>query len=104
MSIHAGTPNNYKELVKEGFVIVDFYGESCSPCKMLSKVLDDIDFEMPFVNVVKVNTSQHFELGEEFNIMAVPTVLFYKNNEIVDRHAGLMSAEAIKEKIAKYLY
>ncbi|WP_312113424.1 thioredoxin family protein [Brevibacillus reuszeri] len=104
MAIHEATADNYKDIIKEGFVIVDFYSETCSPCKVFSKILDNIEFEIPFVNIVKVNGTKYPELSEEYGIQAVPTVLFYKDNVIVERHLGVIEPEQLKEMIVKYMY
>ncbi|QHZ47123.1 thioredoxin family protein [Bacillus sp. NSP9.1] len=104
MSINIASIDNYQELVKEGFVIVDFYTDFCAPCKRFAKILDDVDFEMSFVNIVKVNATHYPELAERFDIKASPTVLFYKDNVIVEQHVGVIEMEPLKEKIASYIY
>jgi thioredoxin 1 len=51
MAIQSATPETFDELTKEGFVIADFFSSTCVPCKMLSQVLEDIEAELPFVNI-----------------------------------------------------
>lgn len=104
MAIHTATTDNYEELVKEGFVIVDFYTDTCVPCKTFSKILDAIEFELPFVNIVKVNATQYPELGETNQIMGTPTTFFYKDGELLERHVGVIATDELKEKIGSYLY
>lgn len=104
MAIHEATPDNYKDIIKEGFVIADFYTETCGPCKVFSKILDEIEFEIPFINILKVNGTKYPQLSDEYNIRAVPTVLFYKDNVLVERHLGVIEPEQLKEMIAKYMY
>ena len=59
MSIQNADKSNFKELISEDFVIADFYGTTCVPCKLFSKILEDIEAEIPFLNIVKLNTTEN---------------------------------------------
>ncbi|NMM64496.1 thioredoxin [Clostridium sp. P21] len=104
MAIIHANENNYDEVVKEGFVIVDLYGENCTPCMMFSKVIEELNYELDFINVVKVNTTQNESIAAKNDVTAVPTILFMKDGEVMDRHIGFMNLEQVKEKIGQYLY
>lgn len=104
MAIQLATAENYEEIIKEGFVIVDFFSETCVPCKTFSKVLDEIEFELPFVNIVKVNTTKYPELGKKNKVFGVPTVFFMNDGEMLERHVGALSEDEVKEKIGGYIY
>ncbi|GLC29452.1 thioredoxin family protein [Clostridium omnivorum] len=104
MSVREANENNYDEMVKEGFVIVDLYGENCNPCKMFSKVIDELSYDVDFVNVVKVNTTHNRDIAVRNNVAAVPTILFMKDGKVLERHLGFMSLDQVKEKIGQYLY
>lgn len=104
MSVREANEKNYDEMVKEGFVIVDMYGENCNPCKMFSKVIEELNYELDFVNVVKVNTTHNRDIAAKNNIAAVPTILFMRDGEVLERHLGFMSLDQVKEKIGQYLY
>lgn len=95
---------NYSELLNEGFVIVDFFSETCGPCKVLAKVLEEIACELPFVNIVKVNCTTHPKLGTDNEIEAVPTIFFVKDGLILERVVGLIDQDEITEKIGEYYY
>ena len=73
MAIQTADKNNFKDLIAEDFVIADFYGATCVPCKLFSKILEDIAAEIPFLNIVKLNTTENPELAAEYQITAVPT-------------------------------
>lgn len=98
------TDENYDELVKEGFVLVDFFGKQCAPCKMLARVLEEIDDELPFVNIVKVDTDDCPKKAEEFNINGIPDLYYYKDGKVVMHEPGAVTGDYIKEQIAKILY
>lgn len=95
---------NYDSLLSEGFTLVDFYSETCGPCKVLSKILEEITYELPFVNIVKVNCTFYPMLGEKNAIDAVPTVFFVKDGQILERVVGLMDREEVMGKIGEYYY
>ena len=96
--------DNFEALLRQEFVMVDFYSETCGPCKVLSKILEDLDDELPFVNVAKVNLTNFPKIGQDYEVDAVPTVLFVKNGEILERVVGLMERDEILEKISAHYY
>lgn len=104
MAIQYATAENFDELVQQDFVIVDFFSDHCGPCKVFSKILEDIAAEMPFVNIVKVNTTAEPALGERFEIHAVPTVHFYRNGEFAESYLGVILADKLREMISGYLF
>lgn len=95
---------NYDRLLAEGFTIVDFFSETCGPCKVFSKILEEITYELPFVNIVKVNVTAWPRLGTDNEIEAVPTIFFVKDGEILERVVGVMEQEEVMEKIGAYYY
>lgn len=95
---------NYAGLLAEGFTIVDFYSETCGPCKLFSRILEDIASELPFVNIVKVNTTNYPRLGMENEIDAVPTIFFVKDGELKERVTGVIQRDEVMKKISQYYY
>lgn len=104
MAIQYATAETFDELVSRNFVIVDFFSDHCGPCKVFSKILEDVAAELPFVQIVKVNTTQQPALGERFEIHAVPTVHFYQNGKFVESHLGVIPADKLREMISGYLF
>ncbi len=96
--------DTYNALLNQGFTIVDFYSETCGPCKVFSKILEEITYDLPFVNIVKVNLTNFPKIGEENEIDAVPTVFFVKEGQILERVVGLMEQDEVMEKISQYYY
>ena len=77
-------------LKNNALVLVDFYASWCMPCKMLSPVIEEIAKEYePKVVVCKIDIDENEELANEYNIMSVPTVIIFKNNENVEEIIGL---------------
>ena len=85
-----------EDLTKEGIVLVDFYADWCGPCKMLGRVLEDLD-----LNIVKINTDTHVDLAQKFGVMSIPTVLIYKDGEVIDKFIGFRSKQEINDLINK---
>lgn len=66
--------------------------------------MEDIEAEIPFLNIVKLNTTENPELAAEYQITAVPTIHFYKDGKLVASHVGVMQPQAVKDVIAQYMY
>lgn len=93
-----------KVLQSELPVIVEFYSDSCIPCKQLSPILGGIedDYEDK-VNVYKVNVNFDAELAEKYAVMASPTILLFKGGEEVSRIRGLVKRNVLEEEVKKIL-
>lgn len=92
MSVLKLTSENFENEVKnsEKVVIVDFYADWCGPCKMMSPVIDSIAEELgDTIKVGKVNTDENIDLAEEFGIMSIPTIMFFKNGQVVKVFNGV---------------
>ena len=87
-------------LESEKLVIVDFWATWCGPCRMLSPLLDEVEEEMADkITVVKVNVDDADEIAYRYRIMSIPTLLFFKGGQIVDRTVGAMPKNALVERI-----
>ena len=95
------TNTSFDELLAdEKLVIVDFWATWCGPCRMLSPLLDEVEEEMADkVTVVKVNVDDADEIAMRFRIMSIPTLLFFKNGQIVDKTVGAMPKSVLVDKI-----
>ena len=87
-------------LEDQKLVIVDFWATWCGPCRMLSPLLDEIEEEMSDkITVVKVNVDDADEIAMRYRIMSIPTLLFFKNGQVVDKTVGAMPKSTLVEKI-----
>ena len=95
------TNTSFDSLLKnEKLVIVDFWATWCGPCRMLSPLLDEVEEEMSDkITVVKVNVDDADEIAMRYRIMSIPTLLFFKNGQLVDKTVGAMPKRTLVEKI-----
>ena len=102
MSVLKITEENFEEEVMKSdkTVIVDFYAEWCGPCKMMSPVIDGIAEELgETVKVGKVNTDENIDLAQRFNIMSIPTIMIFKNGNLVKTFIGVTSKSELLNEI-----
>ena len=88
---------NFDEQINKELVIVDFYADWCGPCKMQSRVLDELtDYE-----IVRVNVDEHEDLAKKYGVMSIPTLIKFKNGKEVDKNIGFLNKEDLIEWINK---
>ena len=86
--------NNFKEIIENKKVLVDFYATWCGPCKMLSMVLEKLD-KKEFIEIVKVDVDLCKDLASGFNIYSVPTLILIENGNEIKRISGFMTEEEL---------
>lgn len=98
--------NNFEQVVlkSEKPVVVDFWAAWCGPCRTLSEIIEQLaeDFAETVV-VAKVNVDDETELSTEHRIMSIPTIMIYKNGQIVEKMVGVHSSEEFSEIIKRHI-
>ena len=90
MSVMHINQNNFAEEVLNSPVpvLVDFWASWCGPCRMVGPILDEIAAERDDIKVCKINVDEQPELAAAYRIMSIPTLMVFKNGEIVNQSLG----------------
>ena len=85
-------------------VLVDFWAQSCGPCRKIAPIVDEIAEEYQGrIKVVKLNTDENIRTAQEYSISGIPSLLIFKNGEAVERLVGLMQKSALQSSVEKYI-
>jgi thioredoxin 1 len=96
---------NFDQKIKNSSVaIVDIWAEWCGPCKQLSPIIDEVSSELGDKVVVgKMDADANLEFVKTLNVRNIPTILYYKNGEVVERTSGLKTKNEILSIVNKLL-
>ena len=104
MAIEHVTDANFADKTSEGVVLADFWAPWCGPCKMIAPVLEEIDSEMSDkLKIVKLNTDENQQVTGQYGVMSIPTLIVFKNGEIVDKVVGFQPKEALVERLSAHI-
>lgn len=96
------TENFENEVLKSEIpVVVDFWAEWCMPCRMIAPVLEDLSKEYSGkIKVGKLNVDDHGDIGAKYNIISIPTLLVFKDGQLIKQHVGAAPKATIQELIS----
>ena len=94
------TAENFKDTIKEGVTLVDFWAPWCGPCRMIAPVIEELaeDYDGK-AKIAKVNTDEQPSIAGEYGIRSIPTILFFKDGEMVDQMVGAAGKAVFAEKL-----
>jgi len=99
------TDESFKKLIAENKpVVVDFWAEWCGPCRMIGPVIEELANEYEDRAIIgKMNVDENSEMPGEYAIRSIPTILFFKNGVLRDKHIGVASKSVLEEKLKAIL-
>jgi thioredoxin 1 len=93
-----------EEIGRYPLVLVDCWAEWCGPCRMVGPVIDDLAKEMAGRVVFgKLNVDENMKTSTKYGIMAIPTLLVFKDGKLIDQMVGAYPKNTLSNKIQKYL-
>lgn len=96
------TDNNFQEEVmdNEQVTLVDFWAAWCGPCRMIAPVIDELSEEYDGkATIGKVNVDENPNVSAQFGVRSIPTLLFIKGGEVVDKQVGVAPKSVLQEKL-----
>lgn|SRR5690554_5642872 len=103
MAIINVTDQTFKDETTKGLVLVDFWAQWCGPCKMIAPVLEELDQEIgDKVKIAKLDVDDNQETAAQFGVMSIPTLLLFKDGEVVDKLVGFQPKEVLAERISAH--
>ena len=94
--------SNFKAETSTGLVVIDCWAEWCGPCRMVAPVLEEIAKEDSAVAIKKLNVDFNQNIARDLGIQSIPTLLLYKNGELVDKVIGALPKPQLKKFIDRH--
>lgn len=96
---------NYQEIISsEKPVVIDFWAEWCGPCRMVAPIIEELAAEYEDRVVIgKCDVEENDDITMKYGVRNIPTIIFLKGGELVDKQVGAASKDALKAKIEKLL-
>lgn len=95
---------NFNDIIKsDALTLVDFFATWCGPCKMMHPVLEQLKDDLgDSIRIIKLDVDKNEELAMQHRIQSVPTLMLFRNGEVIWRQSGAMRLDDLKKLIAQY--
>jgi thioredoxin 1 len=92
--------SNFDATIAEGVTMVDFWAPWCGPCRMIAPFVEELaeDFEGK-ATIAKVNTDEEQDIAVKYGIRSIPSILFFKDGQVVDQMVGAAGKDVFAEKL-----
>ena len=104
MALPEVNDSNFKTETSQGLVLVDFWAEWCGPCRMVGPVLEELSKEYgQKVSIKKLNVDDNQNTARDLSIQSIPTLLLYKDGQLVDKAIGALPKSQLKTFIDRHI-
>ena len=90
------TKLEFKEIIKEDKVLIDFYADWCGPCKIQEANLEELEKLYPDLNIYKINTDNFLGIAREYKVMSLPALKIFSHGRIKKEVNGLQDLDSLK--------
>ncbi len=91
--------DTFAQATAAGIALIYFGAEWCTPCRNISPIIEEIATENPDITVGKIDVDQHGSIAVSYGITSIPTLLFFKDDTLVERSIGMVGKNIIQTKI-----
>lgn len=84
-------------------ILVDFWAEWCSPCKLIAPILAEIATEQPGITIAKLNVDEHPDIAMRYNVMSIPTLIVFAGGEVRKRLVGAKGKGQLLQELSEFL-
>ena len=96
--------NEFDKAIEKGIVLVDFFANWCGPCRMMAPILESVEEELDYkINFYKIDVDECENIAKRYGIMSIPTIIIFRDGEIIEKNVGLWQKDACLDTIKKYL-
>ncbi len=97
------TDATFSQEISEGLVLVDFWAPWCGPCRMQAPILDQLSqkYDETELKITKLNVDDNPRTAASFGVMSIPTLLFFKDGELVEKRVGVQPKPVLEEIVEK---
>lgn len=100
MALEHANDTNFVSMIGNGLTLVDFWAVWCGPCRMFGPIFEQVSNQVPDVKFVKFEIDEsNRRIPAQYGIRSIPSVLAFKNGELVEARAGLMDADTLMQWI-----
>lgn len=104
MALAINKDNFESLLASEQLVVIDFWAEWCGPCRMIGPIVEELAVEFAGKAVIgKCDVEENDEITMQYGVRNIPTIVFVKGGQVVDKQVGACAKEVLKAKIEKYI-
>lgn len=91
--------SEFLNVINSDYALVDFYATWCGPCKMMAPILERVSESRDSIKIAKVDVDRNEELAKSYGVMSIPTLILFKNGQVIDKKIGFIAEPLLVEWI-----